>query len=201
MKDWHELAREINEWALRNYGAKSEPWQLLLGMVEEIGEFVDSREKNSREGMADSLGDQAIYALNLAFTMGVEFPAFDEPKLIMYDTLMKGIGTASRGILKKSQGIRGYDEAKTRGVVSQGLDCWRRWANQQVRMYALQPLRLITCDVWAQVSQRDWKKNPQTGAVNDEQDIQAPDQWAYKYHPVGRCNNWPQCEDCGPPRL
>lgn len=215
MKTWTELAVEINAWALRNYGVASEPWQLYLGVIEEVGEFVDHRSNNSREGMIDSLGDQAVYALNLAHTLGVEFPEFDEPKLILFDTLIQGFGAGARGLLKMSQGIRGYDQDKTRRAVQDSLVCWRKWANQQTRMYALGPLRHITNGVWDVVCQRNWKTNPTTGVAGEswqdippKMEVQEPKgedsperQFAYRYHPVGRCADWPQCEDCGPPRL
>jgi hypothetical protein len=137
----------------------------MLGVVEEVAEFMDSRDANMPTGMIDSLGDQSIYALNLCLTVGARFPE-DTRELVRKvstDQLVKMVGHGCRGILKKSQGIRGVDDKRVKENIELFAETWRQWAEWQVRMYALPPLLTITNDVWDMVSQRNWKANPATG--------------------------------------
>lgn len=199
MKNWEVLAEEINAWAFKNYGVHSTPWQLLLGVVEEVGEFYEARDRNDRSGMVDSFGDQAIYALNLCKTVGIPgFPDDNSPtgwyRRVTTEDLLKSVGLGSRGILKNSQGIRGMGESQMREHITKFIRMWRMWVTNQLEMYALQPLLDITNVVWGKVSERDWQAHPLTGGT----EVRPP---SVSCHGGLHCTNWPDCESCGPPRI
>jgi NTP pyrophosphatase (non-canonical NTP hydrolase) len=165
MKTWDELAEEINTWALRNYGVSSTPWQLMLGVIEEVGEFYEARNLNDLNAMFDSFGDQAIYALNLCKTVGIPatFISAGRYRVIIEADLLRSMGTGARGILKNSQGIRGMGEVQMKDHMVGFINVWGMWTTYQLELYSLKPLIEITNIVWSRVSKRDWKTNPITG--------------------------------------
>ena len=164
-KTWKCLSDEISRWALTNYGRPSEPWELFLGVVEEIGEFLEARDD---EGRSDSLGDQTIYALNLQRTVGLE--EFRNGTLgtsarVNPERMLLAVARCSRCLLKRSQGIRRFDDAMVRSEVGLFLHVWWSWACRQASTYNLPTMLEITNRVWEKVARRNWKQNPDTGVV------------------------------------
>lgn len=163
LKGWDRLSMEIHDWVLDNYERPSQPWELFLGVVEEIGEFLESTNNEKR---IDSLGDQVIYALNLQKTAGLNGFMLEEgaPMLrITSERLLLAVARGSRCLLKKSQGIRGYDETRVKSEIGLFLNVWWTWAVRQVNVYDLPTMLEITNQVWEEVSKRNWKEHPETG--------------------------------------
>lgn len=165
MKSWEELADEIKEWEMKSYGCHAENWQLFLGVVEESGEFMQARDLNNKEGMIDGLGDGAVFLTNLCSKVGVLVPDPVEWLNINTDYLLKSMATASHGILKSSLGIRKVTGAEVQTRIENFAHVWVAWAWRQTKMFALPPLLEITNEVWEKVRHRNWKANPDTGAI------------------------------------
>lgn len=203
MKNWNQLADEVYEWEFRSYGRHGDRWQLLLGVIEEAGEFVEAKENNSREGMIDSLADGAIYLINLCKSVGCSMPMPNMEIRYTTDCLTRAFGMASHGILKSSLGIRRMSESKVHDRIMKMATIWISWAYQQALIFALPAMLVMVNETWAKVVKRDWKSSPDDGVpvptpVNDTEPVQPP---STHCHPGKRCTAWPECESCGPARL
>jgi len=177
MADWQELQAEIAAWALHNFGVQG-AWQPQLGLIEEVGEFlavVTSADLNlasiarRRDDMADALGDQCIYALNLAHIAGVAFREqvatdSNQSQLLTGHELLGALALGCHAVLKHAQGIRGMDDTRRADHLVISLGMWYRWAQAQCDTFGLPPLLDITNGIWAEVRRRDWRRNPQTAA-------------------------------------
>lgn len=173
MTTWPQLQQEVTAWAFRNFGAQA-AWQPMLGLIEEVGEFLAHRENpmfdtsgrsaHNLPEMEDALADQAIYALNLCDICGIKFGPdivlFHSPEFLSDAQLLGALAAACHAVLKEAQGIRGYDRTKRREEVGVALALWYRWASAQHLTFRLRPLLDCTTIVWEQVRKRDWAKNP-----------------------------------------
>ena len=173
---WVELALQICAWAIRNYGPTTKPWQMVAGMVEEVGEYFEHKQNGNREGMVDSLGDQAIYAAHLCFLTDTKFPVLEEELETVRSSertymlkLIQVMGIGSRAVLKSSQGIRGYSwdykSAKSQESLNIFLTGWRRWTDREIVTLGMPGLLEITGKVWEGVRTRDWRTNPENGTT------------------------------------
>lgn len=188
LKNWQDLASEVKAWADANYSEPSQPWQLLMGVVEEVGEFFEERKEfrsfMNTAKLVDSIGDQTIYALNLCLTVGIPIEPISDAELsntwrhmpLLHhpsprwhytqpssEDLMIALGRAARGLLKNSQNIRGMGRVQMVENVSTALRWWEMWVNRQVRICELPTHLEITNSTWEQVRKRNWKENPLTG--------------------------------------
>lgn len=168
MKDWRTLQHEVAAWANFNFG-KQGATPCVLGLMEEVGEFMAARvvytnHENQSESvteMIDALGDQVVYILNLCDEVGLPFADLvSQAEGIEDYELMGCIALAARAVLKHSQGIRGYDDAKRRHELQVSLTVWFQWALHQCDKYFLPSLLMIANNVWSEVQARDWRKNP-----------------------------------------
>ncbi len=183
MRSWSVLQSEIADWSLHNFGLQL-AHQPMLGLIEEVGEFLAAREQFvnigspayilRRESLTDALADQTIYALNLCEIVGLDFqfmnqdfkPVFPDPSpasLNLSDAELLGtLALAARAVLKHEQSIRGYDDLRRKEELGVCLRNWLGWANFQVGAFCEEGRTLlgITRTVWDQVRKRDWKKNP-----------------------------------------
>ena len=169
--NWEELQKDISNWALANFG-QQDAWQPMLGLGEEIGEYMAARHNRSNRGnedmgaeMRDAIADQAIYVLNLCEICGINFADIAvisvEPHHISDGELLGVLGLCNRAVLKNFQGIRGYTYNQRRDHLQVSLTVWYRWALHQVSYYKLGEVLAIVQAVWAEVRKRNWKKNPE----------------------------------------
>lgn len=198
MSNWSILQQEVSLWALHNFGVQG-AWQPMLGLTEEIGEFIAARVVYGQQlaagiggilhhgpsvaALEDAIADQCIYALNLAQICGIHFEKNVSSELAEPLTdaeLFGAIALASRAVLKHAQGIRGYGDAKRSVEVSVALALWFRWASHQTKEFDLRPIMWSTSSVWEEVKRRDWKKNPVDAnvAASQEQIATAPQEQA-----------------------
>lgn len=162
---WSSLSVEIGDWAQRNFGG-SQSWQTYLGLIEEIGEFLECEESSgwTAEKAVDSLADQTIYVLNLCQTMGIQFPFIPIPVSPSTNgDLFIALGRGAKALLKNSQGIRGYDWPTTQLAMMRTLVTWIAWVDFKILYYGLPELHEMATKVWSQVKERNWKDNPNTG--------------------------------------
>lgn len=171
----------------------------MLGLTEEIGEFIAARVVYGQQlaagiggilhhgpsvaALEDAIADQCIYALNLAQICGIHFEKNISSELaepLIDAELFGAIALASRAVLKHAQGIRGYGDAKRSVEVSVALALWFRWASYQTKEFDLRPILWSTSSVWEEVKRRDWKKNPVDAnvAASQEQIIAASQEHA-----------------------
>jgi len=176
---WQLMQQEVSTWALHNFG-QQDAWQPFLGLVEEIGEYFSvlaglpspaiHLSQANRNEMIDALGDQAIFALNLAGICGIQFyeDIVAKPEnCAMHLTdreLLGALAAISHAVLKHAQGIRGVDFNDRGHKVMVGLALWFRWAQHQCRVYGFVNMCDVTQVIWNGVKKRDWKANPQTAA-------------------------------------
>lgn len=184
MKD---IQKEVADWATYNFGANP-IYQPTLGLTEECAEFYAARNhytthmgydrtaaEEGRAKMADSLGDGAIYALNVCDKANLRFvdlynqlvESEGADRTVSTEELLGGLGLLSQAVLKHSQGIRKVDFPKLRERVSMGVRLWIRWARFQAQLWGFD-LEKVVEETWAEVSKRDWVKNP-GGPAPEEQ--------------------------------
>lgn len=166
---WSDLQRDISSWATRNFG-DNPAWQPQLGLIEEVGEFfaaITDTQTPIIPAITDALGDQAIYALNLCEKVGIHFAADianddlgNGPQHLLDRELIGALALGCRAILKNAQGIRGMTWLERRNQLVISISMWYRWAQYQVEVLSLEDLEDIVTSTWAQVSKRDWLKNP-----------------------------------------
>ena len=185
---WNILQSEVSEWALRNFG-KQGAYQPMLGLMEEVGEFLAAREKaknisNNKQlaevaklylltdAMVDAIADQCIYTLNLCEICGINFAediAKNTSEPLRDSELMGALALASRAILKYDQGIRGINYYERQKNLIIALSVWFKWVSYQSKWYRFEDTDIITEKVWQQVKLRDWKKHPTNAHAFQEQ--------------------------------
>lgn len=154
---WRRVQAEHAEWQLRNFGHQ-EPWQMLLGIVEEVGEIRDAK---TEEDQADAVGDTVIFLISFCsahgFDMGDVVTRFvDAPD---GRSITSSLGRLAHHTLKLSQGIRG---GKTEHLVALREECARALhAMSDGNPGDLEP---IVQAVWNVVKLRDWRRAPRDGA-------------------------------------
>lgn len=166
---WNILQNEINTWATKNFG-QNPAWQPTLGVIEEVAEFMAALEMqpcpdNARtSAIADALGDQCVYALNLCEKVGLNFGddiAVDcQPQDLTERELIGVLGVMCRAILKNAQGIRAMDFQQRRENIRVALTVWFRWAEFQAGRYKTGDMWQVVSETWESVRKRDWTKNP-----------------------------------------
>lgn len=164
--DWRTLQLRVMEWAGGNFGDNGGlgHWCPLVGMVEEMGEMERAK---TGEDYLDGVADCAIYCLDFAGRLGVEVHAVVLPaSLPCDDSLPSSIGKAAHAVLKRHQGIRGFDDsAEFRLYVTQCvnkiLSALAFLAHQSNHTL----LGLAESTFVEVVSKRDWKVNPLSGAT------------------------------------
>ena len=176
------MAEEVQKWAARNFG-KQEDWNYLLGLAEELGEYIEARGDKDLLKMADALGDQSIYLLNLAsrrgiVRLGVPSPPNDAGHVPLLDIrhVFRALGKASHCVLKEYQGIRGITAEQTTASIRDLWQTWLRWATGQASLYGMPTILGIANEVWSLVSRRDWRIDPKGGA-SEKQEGQAGRGW------------------------
>lgn len=181
MQEWTDLQRRVYQWQLRNFGVKypdgnSPHWTQVAGITEELGELVEAE---NREAEDDAVCDATVYAMSLAASFSwlfgdlmdealeistiPEFVKRSNPRL-RGQSVLGPLGKLNRAVLKRDQGIRGYDvddyyeQVMRRELVQvlAHLFLWMRFHRQPGHRYYLSMMELVVTEVTA----RDWITNP-----------------------------------------
>jgi hypothetical protein len=151
-----QIQDEQKPWVEHNFGQRPS-WQPLVGIVEEMGELVESI---SRQERLDAMADIVIFATDYCTSQGWdagELWGRSHPSHCNSDKLLTAIiGRMCHAHLKSAQGIRTHED---------------HGANAKKEMIALfswlqnewPETALVANSTWNSVKQRDWRANPRTG--------------------------------------
>lgn len=208
MSPWSTLQQEVSAWAFHNFG-KQGAWQPMLGLIEEVGEFLAAREllhgavhvgtprsSQTAAHMEDAIADQCIYVCNLCEITGLSLQAIADEHLpgdLTDAQILKTLAAASHAVLKYEQGIRGVDEIVRKDKMRMSLSLWFSWAAYQCGRFGLRPILQCTQEVWKEVSKRDWKKNPVS--ANEDAALQKQES-SGNHHRQGNPGNRPKTGGC-----
>jgi len=162
-----KIEEEVAEWSRRNFGAqvsKTTGQELgslapLLGLGEELGELEEARSKGDLFLLRDAVGDCFIYLLDYCSREELSFESLWNSSIIMTGPkiYLHLYGKLLHVVLKRHQGIRGYDnDAKFLHEHTMLL----RWIIGELKQEVDAPEDLLQ-KVWQEVKERDWKKNPE----------------------------------------
>lgn len=157
-----QLQKEVGAWSRENFGDQSEVMP-LLGVFEELGELADAANCDDEE---DAIADACIFLCDFLEKDGGVMPD-DAPELVMVAdeclSLMQAAGRLSRAVLKRKQGIRGYDDPE---VYNEERDAAVLKILQLLayRAGSFSLMRGLTIATWNKVvAKRNWKANPEGG--------------------------------------
>lgn len=163
-------------WTQKNFPGQT-PWQPLLGVCEELGElsdaYIEAMSGNDFGETKDAIGDAAIFLVNFCSHVKIDvasalaLPASTPPDRHAYRTILRavaGCGAIVHAYLKDTQGIRGGgpgNRAKMEGGIRNLI------ANLSAICTTIgTTLEQVVAETWDVVKQRDWTKNPLTGATD-----------------------------------
>lgn len=173
---FNEIAKEVGEWSIRNFGLQmiKVGWYPdadhsglnqgnylgmiapLMGIVEEFGELGESGEVPD---ITDAFGDVAVYLADFCSRGGFVVSVADYSK-----TTGVCLGRIYHCVLKRCQGIRGYDDdAKFRTEVCASVSSFFAALDLRCRTVISRGIIDVLEETWAQVKQRDWTKNKKQG--------------------------------------
>lgn len=119
------LQVRLYRWQAHNFPTtESDDLRMVLGIVEEFGEFAEAR---SWEDEDDAVADAMIFSIQLCTQMRLDWGvllryAFDQRKYISPRVDTISLGRLAHAVLKGAQGIRGLnDKAKYRERVAHAL--------------------------------------------------------------------------------
>lgn len=169
--DFDTIQAEQVAWSLKNFGEQP-AYRPMLGIIEELRELEDADNDENDVEVEDALGDVAIYMLDYCGKRGWRMQALWDVRvcpewLEEYTVSEYGmpyvspfIKRLSHSQLKGEQNIRGGAEKHDQvlmGTLSSVL-----WLLDEVAKAADKDFPSILTGVWAKVSKRDWKANPDT---------------------------------------
>lgn len=174
--DLNEIQHKFKKWSFDNFGeqvSKQTGQTLgsllpLLGIGEEVGELDAAIEENNEAEIRDALGDIMIYLMDFCNREQVLIYECIPRDTIMVKptTFSRALGRLNHVMLKRHQGIRGYDddnfffEERNKAIFS--------LYNKVVAVsydFGIDPYSNIEA-VAEKVLGRDWKANPE-GAGNE----------------------------------
>lgn len=164
------LQQQVTTWATDQFGPAPD-WQMALGMAEEIGELAGALVNDDRAGVLDACADWTIYAFNFCqvngldlFTLycGSSVPSFTKEREVL--SLQAENGKVQQAVLKRSQGIRGFDSLpKFLAQVGHAIGRSARWCETICNSFD-GSYESVVERVTAEVTKRNWKQNPVTAA-------------------------------------
>lgn len=162
------LQARVAEWAARNFGPNP-PWRMACGIVEEVGEFHAATDEANR---VDALADIATYSMNLCADRGWQYADFWDRATRMVPSPVLPVvcyaGALCRAVLKRDQGIRGYDQPEVfESALRQALQAITWYTVTWLQSMGPRPfgyshvdhLGLVT-PVIERVLTRDWTRHP-----------------------------------------
>lgn len=187
--DLNAIVQEVGQWSRANFnpvgvsgptaGQNCSPMDRILGMMEEFGElFTPALSDNVRSVQAeDALGDIGVYLCDFASRDGATLEYAPEPNGMNFPCpphetpiyLIQWVGKLCHCVLKRHQGIRGYDNpeqyARERDEALQKIIVGLRWHS---KTWERKDFLTILKSVWEKVKQRNWAKNPVNAAEEAE---------------------------------
>lgn len=176
MISFYEAIEEVGQWSKYNFGDQkgAEALAPLAGIAEERGEWAQAC---SKEDLVDAAVDQLVYLADLCFRGGFsidrEWNAYPEP-LFRWDVTF---GKLSHVMLKRHQGIRGYDNdpfyyAEAKEWAGELFNTIHFEFDDEVECVGVDLGEAFT-ETWNRVRNRDWKQNPVDAAKIVDQEVEA----------------------------
>lgn len=169
---WQDIQVRLTRWATSQFGTGSDLTD-GLGIVEELGEFVEASIPSSQEEMEDAIGDTIIYTTQLCTGNRLDFHTlWEEAKNRQIDTkistsdLVIAVAKLCHVILKTEQQIRGYcskHEARQplAYAIVKFLAVFHRFTSDAYRLrFGVKPdYEKIYVDTAERVLKRVWKQD------------------------------------------
>lgn len=164
-----ELREQHRPWAERNFGAAN-PDHAVLGVAEELGEYVDACFEQQRGKAIDALGDMVIFLADFVRGVpeagdGLVLGYYGQPAARIGGTAIEAlaiaVGQLAHAHLKSRQGIRGSAEERM-NKVRRAVEQLHETIHAACIMHGLTIEETIAI-TWAEVSKRDWRAAPVTG--------------------------------------
>jgi NTP pyrophosphatase (non-canonical NTP hydrolase) len=149
--------KEVGEWALRNFGEQSS-YRPVLGMMEELGEFCEARDRFDVKNMRDAIGDIGIYMLHYCAIRGWSMSELWDDRVGPTGPIMSTVKALCHSQLKGEQNIRG-GAARHDFLLKKELSNLL-WRMDQAAIDVGTDCLVLIYNVWEKVKQRDWQKNP-----------------------------------------
>lgn len=190
MFNYDDIQRNIHDWQRHNFG-ETATWQCVLGIIEEVGEYsasnpvmrCDISVMACNNLMLDAIADAYIYMTSLCSIEGLKISdiinSTPTTRGITPQSAAMAVGTLARVVLKRSQGIRGFndDQFYKRELVHAlvGVStCLSGWFHNLSRILETQPTNThpylyknsagklfgLIRYVAMKVTTRDWVANP-----------------------------------------
>lgn len=176
----NEIQGQVGRWSQENFGynkSKSPTNENVvlgsiapvLGMFEELGELIESV---SQEDRLDAVGDIGIYLCDYTYRENIPIDdlGFASSKSLQNHTehclsLTNCLGNLCHVVLKRHQGIRGYDNYdKYHSERMIHLSDLVGILNEYCREEFSRPFHSIVRETWEKIVQkRNWKDNAQNG--------------------------------------
>lgn len=104
MKTTEELINLVNEWAKdKGIHEKGNFFTQIMKTYEEIGEIVESLDKNDKEALSDGIGDSIVTLINASWFLGDnKFKSFIEKKDRAVDFIKTNYGEKALKVSEKS---------------------------------------------------------------------------------------------------
>jgi NTP pyrophosphatase (non-canonical NTP hydrolase) len=149
--------KEVVEWALRNFGEQGS-YRPLMGMLEELGEFCEARDRFDVKNMRDAIGDIGIYMLHYCAIRGWSMSELWDDRVGPTGPTMSTVKALCHSQLKGEQNIRG-GAARHDFLLKKELSNLL-WRMDQAAIDVGTDCLVLIYNIWEKVKQRDWQKNP-----------------------------------------
>lgn len=184
-----EIFSELAKWEPANFG----PWEDValqhrpgIGMIEELGEMAHAHLKHEEqirmneshmENLQDAIGDFSIFMLSFAGRNQLDIEEIDrarqehtlsrydnEPDYALFYLISYHLGAALHHRLRQEE-----ETTRTMRVLYEiNITSELGIALRLMELYCIRRnwdwLEIVS-DVWKQVRERDWKKDPETGGI------------------------------------
>lgn len=149
--------KEVGEWALRNFGEQGS-YIPLMGMLEELGELCEARDRCDVGKMRDAIGDIGIYMLHYCAVRGWSMSELWDDRVGPTGPAMSAVRAICHSQIKGEQNIRGgtlkHDFLLKKELAN------LLWRMDQAAIDVGTDCLVLIYNTWELVKQRDWKKNP-----------------------------------------
>jgi len=163
---YQKIQDEQVPWVKHNFPGRP-PHQPLMGITEELGEFVDALEVYAHQDMMDALADIMIYFCDYASACEIKVSDLYIESLNYFENRLQSIsilGKLHHHRLKLDQGIRKNEDHAA--MTFEYMAKLFAWCHVTCLRKTGKPLVLVTTDVWENiVKKRDWQANKDSGGA------------------------------------
>lgn len=183
-----EIQKDHLEWSTRNFGLDRHPYQALLGMIEEWGEFIQEKTHlRRREYLEDALADFMVFLIDFCNLLDLNLEEdldlkmsdlqrqseanshlFNTSRLV--EKMQIHLGLLSHSILKLDQGIRQQEDHQRQINKSLTILVRNVWLLSGKLWIDLEQ---TLNDVWNRVRQRDWTSESKPSKIDHQALIQS----------------------------